>query len=393
MAINDALKSSQETRMLMRARSGKQRFPVAQWVEDLEILQSTSIEKHNKHCKRNDRIPWRMSRGSTLVSESIRLRSSSSNNSREQSRSRSSTGSVPSSRPVTGDVRLSEPRPDIEHAQPPPSFTLTTADNNSDSHNAARRGASNGSYFTSSRVVYSSGSDGENLETPPGTVHGDSTPGTSPFGSPFGSPLGTPNVDFAQSGASTPVIGAGPENGILGQRGARDSMMSLASVDTIIKEKQDFNLQKVDPFFTDPNNEYAAKFEKKLADLNGKNSEDQLCIEEFLEKSEKDWFNRYREVKLGKSPLPSPAASVSRFRVQDSGGTDTPPIPGLSVDRSAGQFLLPNDYVPPTGLKRFMLRKIGDWPVYSIFLAVVSHDLPKGSMTGANSVSRVKYWL
>ena len=374
MAINDALKSSQETRMLMRARSGKQRFPVAQWVEDLEILQSTAIEKHSKHSKRNDRIPWRMSRGSTLVSESIRLRSSSSNNSREQSRSRSSTGSVPSSRPVTGDVRLSVPQSGSDHVQTPPSFTLTTPDNNPGSDVVVRHGTAASSYFTSSRVVYSSGSDGENIETPPGTVHGDSSAGPSPFGSPFGSPLGTPNVDFAQSGASTPIIGTGPENGILVQRGARDSMMSLVSVDTIIKEKQDFNLQKVDPFFTDPNNEYAAKFEKKLADLNGKNSEDQLCIEEFLEKSEKEWFNRYREVKLGKSPLPSPAASVSRFRVHDTGGADTPPIPGPDAASIAGQFLLPNDYIPPTGLKRFMLRKIGDWPVYSIFLAVVSWD-------------------
>lgn len=153
-------------------------------------------------------------------------------------------------------------------------------------------------------------------------------------------------------------------------------MMSLVSVDDIVKEKQDYKLQKVDPFFTDANNEYADKFEKKLADLNGKNSEDQLCIEEFLEKSEKDWFNRYRDVKLGKSPLPSPAPSaapsVFRFMVHETGRPETPPIPSPGVNPNAGQFLLPHDYVPPTGLKRFMLMKLGDWPVYSIFLAIVS---------------------
>ncbi|KAI7516525.1 glycosyltransferase family 5 protein, partial [Hortaea werneckii] len=44
MAIAGALKSDYETRATMRARSAKQRFPVAQWKEDLEILQGTSIK-------------------------------------------------------------------------------------------------------------------------------------------------------------------------------------------------------------------------------------------------------------------------------------------------------------------------------------------------------------
>jgi alpha-1,3-glucan synthase len=149
-------------------------------------------------------------------------------------------------------------------------------------------------------------------------------------------------------------------------------MMSLVSVDEIIKEKQDYNLQKVDPFFTDANNEYADKFQKKLANLNGKNSEDQLCIEEFLEKSQKDWFNRYRDIKLGKSPVPSPTPSVFRIKIRETGRPESPQITGPGADTNAGQFLLPNDYVPPTGLKRFMLMKLGDWPVYSIFLAIVS---------------------
>lgn len=153
-------------------------------------------------------------------------------------------------------------------------------------------------------------------------------------------------------------------------------MMSLASVDGIVKEKQDYNLQKVDPFFTDGKNEYADLFEKRLASLNGKNSEDQLCIEDFLEKSQKDWFNRYRDVRLGKSPLPSPTPSVFHIKIRDTVREtvrpESPQSTGPSTDSNAGQFLLPTNYVPPTGLKRFMLMKLGDWPVYSIFLAFVS---------------------
>jgi alpha-1,3-glucan synthase len=378
MAINDALKSSQETRALMRARSAKQRFPVAQWVEDLEILQTTSIEKHVKYSKRHDRSSWRVSGGSTLVPESIRKVSSSSNNSREHSRSRSSTASVSPSRPITAEMRQSGPRPGTENVLSPTnlSFSLNISDNEPDSDRHRRRRTLSSNLLADSRIVYSAVTDGEDLEPISGAVQADGSgrpsPFQSPFQSPFPSPFGTPTAYFSRSGASTPVPGAGPEDGLLGRRDARGSMMSLVSVDGIVKEQNHFNLQKVDPFFTDANNEYADKFEKKLADLNGKNSEDQLCIEEFLEKSEKDWFNRYRDVKLGKSPLPSPAPSVFRFKVHETDRPETPPITTLCADPNIEQFLLPNDYVPPTGLKRFMLMKLGDWPVYSIFLAIVS---------------------
>lgn len=57
MAIEGALASKQETRAMMRARSAKQRFPVAQWVEDLEILQSTAIKIHQKEAGRSHPRP------------------------------------------------------------------------------------------------------------------------------------------------------------------------------------------------------------------------------------------------------------------------------------------------------------------------------------------------
>lgn len=355
----------------MRARSSKQRFPVAQWVEDLEILHAASIEKHAKYSKRHDRSSWRISYSSTLAPESIRKVSSSSTNSREQSKSSTPTVSVPPSRPNSSDMRLSVPRVGFDHVLSPTNSpsNLNMSDNEPDYNTDRRRRPLFSDPLADSRIIYSAVSDGEDLEPIFGGIQED--------GSVRPSPLGTPTVDFARSGASTPVLGARPEDGLLGQGGARASMMSLVSVDGIIKEKQDYNLQKVDPFFTDANNEYADKFGKKLADLNGKNSEDQLCIEEFLEKSQKDWFNRYRDVKLGKSPFPSPAPSVFRIKVRETGRPESPPITGPGADLNAGQFLLANDYVPPTGLKRFMLMKLGDWPVYSIFLAIVSWNPTK----------------
>src|SRR5215469_4275549 len=52
-AIESALKSDQSTRSVMRARSAKQRFPVQQWKEDLEKLQTKSIKLHHKELDKS----------------------------------------------------------------------------------------------------------------------------------------------------------------------------------------------------------------------------------------------------------------------------------------------------------------------------------------------------
>jgi alpha-1,3-glucan synthase len=145
------------------------------------------------------------------------------------------------------------------------------------------------------------------------------------------------------------------------------SHLSLLSVQGVIKEKQDYNLQKVDPFFTDATREYAKVFEKKLENLSAKNSEHQLCIEEYLSRSEKDWFNRYRAAKLGRSSSGATPAS-SAFRLKTS---SKPPTRSSSQTRRDDQFPLWKGYVPPSGLRRIFLARIGDWPLYSILLGFV----------------------
>jgi alpha-1,3-glucan synthase len=127
--------------------------------------------------------------------------------------------------------------------------------------------------------------------------------------------------------------------------------------------------QNLTPLFTDPTGLYYKTFERKLEQLNGKNSETTLCIEEYLEKSEKQWFQRLHDVKMSRDPTPSasraptPAASIYE---------------GIETKETVDQFLLPEDHTPPTGLRRFMMYKIGDWPTYSLFIAL-------GQILAANS--------
>ena len=160
----------------------------------------------------------------------------------------------------------------------------------------------------------------------------------------------------------------------------------LLSSDAVVGEKKNYNLQRVDPFFTDPAQDYEQAFKRGLADLNGKNTYDTM-IEEFIVKSEKDWFSRLRDVKMGK--LKTPIGSIFRGK-----GGSTPPTSlygdglrryalhaDLELDSngdsdSQRQFLLADDYKVPTGIKKFLLRRLGDWPVYSLLLAFVSGLLP-----------------
>ena len=150
------------------------------------------------------------------------------------------------------------------------------------------------------------------------------------------------------------------------------------SLGSVLQGKKDYKLQSVEPFFTDPTGLYYNAFKKKLEKLNGKSSEGSLCIEDYLTSSEKDWFNRFRNVKMGKSAAASPASSVFRLplineRMVPSAVNSTVELEHFDAHNNAHeQYLLNDDYKPPTRVKKFLLRRIGEWPLYSFLLAFVS---------------------
>ena len=133
------------------------------------------------------------------------------------------------------------------------------------------------------------------------------------------------------------------------------------STSDVKEEKPDNILQNVKPFFSDPEQEYEAKFKQKLKRLNGKNSEDQLCIEEYLSKSEKSWFGKLRAAELRKSSVypmgEQPPEVVAQKNKEKKARED--------------EFGIRKNHKPPTGIKRILCIKFGDWPVYSFLLAFV----------------------
>ena len=190
------------------------------------------------------------------------------------------------------------------------------------------------------------------------------------------SPPGTPRPEqsLVETGSISSASGNHEENSLVPSA----NNLSLGSV---LQGKKDYKLQSVEPFFTDPTGLYYNAFEKKLEKLNGKTSEGALCIEDYLTSSEKDWFNRFRNVKMGKSAAESPASSVFRLplineRMIPSATTSTMELQHLDAHNNAHeQYLLNDDYKPPTRIKKLLLRRIGEWPLYSFLLAFVSSTL------------------
>ena len=88
IAIEGALKSKPEMRAIMRARAAKQRFPVAQWVEDLEKLQGTAIKISHKLESKGGRLgsAWNTPLHSRRNSLSRPATATSPGHSRTQSR-------------------------------------------------------------------------------------------------------------------------------------------------------------------------------------------------------------------------------------------------------------------------------------------------------------------
>lgn len=186
---------------------------------------------------------------------------------------------------------------------------------------------------------------------------------------------------------------AGPDEDEIGASG--DSLVhfgisnprpySSLSLNSIVGDKKDFNLQKVDPDFTDSKGEYYKAFEKKLEMLSGNTSEDSLCIEEYLVKSERKWYGEFKAAKL--SGVGTRPSNASMFRSSPLAGDgdvsymegDTPRNSNTpNVNYVEDEWLLGDDYKAPTGLRKFMQRRISDWPVYSFFLAF-------GQIIAANS--------
>jgi alpha-1,3-glucan synthase len=438
-AIDGALNSKQETRAMMRARSAKQRFPVAQWVEDLEILQTTAIRIHDKEQSKSHGQPFTPSGYNTpsgMMTPNMMPGTPSSMNtpppfaggvhdSSYSNLSRLSTFQRPASNIYSRDVSPgAEEKPKGKLGR---SLSLGVRSGPGHLNVPERRGRrklrKGGAFQDDLDEQHTGGvgmavtdieeeGDSDDDDNIP-SYYGDDEYIMTPEQAELGRrqemmnapPLPALNQDFLtprNMGFNDRPRSSQTPPSVPGTPGADDTLLpparpfadnanrlstaSQLSLNSVVGDKKDFNLQKVDPFFTDSTGEYYKAFDKRLEDLNGHNSETQLCIEDYLIKSEKKWFDKFRDARLGRTGH-SPAPSIFRHKRHSRAPSPVGSIFDEDLDNSGSdgnkesigdQFLLGEDYVPPTGLRKWMQLRIGDWPVYSFFLGF-------GQIIAANS--------
>ncbi|KAI8241993.1 Cell wall alpha-1,3-glucan synthase mok13 [Colletotrichum sp. SAR 10_99] len=386
-AIQSALKADTKTRAEMRAYSAKQRFPVAEWLEKLEKLQAGCIKSHAKYGKKG------LGKGNVLV---------------KRSRASSNVGL----------------REEVELVDRSPAWMRQVSDYDDDATtlNTGRNtpagmqtphgyySSTPGSPIISPSPAYVDSPGGSRAASP--GPHSRNISGNELTHSRNYSGFSTHDVNNHSRNVSgfsmADTLPLPPPGGALGIHD-NSSRASMLSVEDVVGDRHDYKLQQVDPFFTDQKGEFYQEFEERLKNLNAQNSISDLCIEDYLMKSEKEWFDMYLDARLGRpsrpsSPSGSGRRSMSRTRSPsrsplgmlknlsssklslpmergraarrsnlmnstnaDGYGDQTPPdSPGY--DRA--QFALPDDYVPPTGVKKYLQYKVGDWPVYAMLLAL-----------------------
>lgn len=388
-AIVSALECKTKDRVQMRAWSAKQRFPVAQWLQDLEKLQSEAIRLHNKEARKSKRItsgplltvPSNINleaanerlfddteptpppsafvsravspRGSRASSLSLpyfatRLESSGQTPSIVSRESRSRSPSQPPQLP-----QINEPEPDATGPLLPPNPFYAAED--SDNH------SSSDSLATMATAVNRAGDS-----NPRQNAYRDLI-GEGPYHDPPRDSVDTLAFRMmAPDSTSQSHLAANSSNLTVGRGFTHHRNSSRLSVMDVVGDRTDYKLQKVDPFFNDSTGEYYREFEQKLAGLTVKNSENELCIEDYLTKSEREWFKRFKDAKLGRSrspsassPLPSGLSrglhsrSVSYNSIAPSDEDDGDEFDTrLSDPDRDDEFLLGSGYKPPKGLKK-----------------------------------------
>jgi len=334
-AIISALETKKDKRAQMRAWSARQRFPVAQWLEDYEKLQTDVIRIHNKEAAKR-------CRKSTLGGDHClpAMPTVSDLNLNLE-------GTEPVE-PTTADPEL---HPGAS-SQPNGPYQMSSSRSTLALPQAATSQLQVG-YPTHSRTT-SAGASSESLAM--SSTVGDNAPAQAARAST----ARTASYYLNEQPNSTPMTQSGPFY--------QNRNSSLLSIPDVIGERTDFKLQQTEAVFDDSKNEYYQAFQTKLQKLTPRNSVADLCIGEYLTKSEKDWFLRLRDVKLGRSREPTlttPPASLKGARLRrrsmlNQVSTTTVPeeVPPSAPPSQAGQRVdwmseyLGVGYKPPKGLKK-----------------------------------------
>ncbi|KAF8625783.1 hypothetical protein AX15_005173 [Amanita polypyramis BW_CC] len=334
--IKMALRSTEEERAILRARSAVQRFPVVEWRQRIEDFHRRSITTSRSAGGTN---AWRPSDGGDRRTQPL---------------------------PETDDwnpeslAHPTQPEWDGHSAFDTPNHSPghwsqeTLAPRLPHNDGSARQSYVSDDYFSAhsrnaSTTDLNDGGYNEFLEKANKAIARDQRHAPDPFLD--GNPV--PTRPF----------------------GSHSRVSSVESISSIVDEKSNSPLNKAIASFTDADGGVAAEFVQKLQMLDAKNSQHQLSIEKFLVKSEEAFFGRVRREKLSSAVSVRSSQRDSMFGTPSLSVYSRPTSPhtqaGLSTTEYEGHLRLPQpDIVPMTRLQIAMAREIAGWPLYTIVIGL-----------------------
>ncbi|KAI6005611.1 glycoside hydrolase family 13/glycosyltransferase family 5 protein [Pisolithus albus] len=342
--IKLALKSTEEERAILRARSAVQRFPVIEWRQKMEDFHKRSIQASRRQAGPN---AWRESDCGVVTSRP--LEETDDWDPVQQSMpaqpdwDAQSAGLSPGF-PASPLSQASTPR-DETHLVAPPRFNLDPGSSHSDH--------SDDDYFFRSSVASSRQGYDDFLEKANRTIAKEQRHAPDPF-------LDAPHKPFTASS----------------RRSSRES------ISTIVEDKTNSPLNKAIASFTDSDGGVAHEFAQKLQMLSADNSKGELSIEKFLTKSEEHFFDRVRKEKLSSavSYISSKRESMWSMpgTVEEHSHPTSPGTPSSHPFANESGLLPPSEVVVMNRVQIALAREIGGWPLYTIIIAL-------GQMLAANS--------
>ena len=343
--VKMALKSTEEERAMLRARSAVQRFPVVEWRQRMEDFHKRSIGISRGLAGPN---AWRVTDGDSGSGRPIA----------EHEDWTPEFQAYPS-QPAWDSRSINEsPRSAVGAPGSPGQWSqdALTPTGGSHMHQDGNRASFTTDVSDAENDYFSQNRNGP------------------PTGQDYGGFLERANRAIAkdQKHAADPFLDAAPTRPF----GAHSRASSVESIASIVNEKQDSPLNKAIASFTDADGGVASEFVQKLQALNSHNSKGELSIEKFLMKSEEAFFDKVKKDKL------SSAASIRSSRRDSVWGTPAPstfdhsrpssPMGASSfggVDGYSGPLPGGNDEVIMTGLQIAMSREVFGWPLYTIIIA------------------------
>ncbi|OSX65248.1 glycosyltransferase family 5 protein [Postia placenta MAD-698-R-SB12] len=358
--VKMALKSTEEERAMLRARSAVQRFPVVEWRQRMEDFHKRSIQMSRNVAGSN---AWRPSDAQTF-NMGHAISETDDWDPEHQAYPTQPEWDARSVNDSPGPASPAMPGSPGQWSQE----TLTPG--GGDGHLAAPalrliQDSRRGSFSTDI-----SENEGDYFSQPSGNAETSQD---------FGNFLERANRTIArdQRHVPDPFLDAAAPNRPFG---AHSRISSVESIASIVDEKQNSPLNKAIASFTDADGGVAQEFAQKLQMLNSHNSKGELSIEKFLTKSEEAFFDKVKRDRL------SSAASIRSSRRDSIWGTPAPSTldhsrpsspsalsfgDGMpSMDGYSGPLPNGNDIVIMSGLQIAMSRELFGWPLYTIVIAL-----------------------